>query len=67
MKIDITCDACRQTFSVHRTNEIPPDVTKLFCNWCPGCEDKAQDYYDERYCYDPIPDLLDPNQLIFEF
>jgi hypothetical protein len=62
-KINITCDICHKTHEVGRTSEIPEEVTELFCNWCPECEDKADDYYDERYGYDPIPEPIDPNQL----
>lgn len=63
MTIKITCDICKNSYNVHRTNEIPPEVTELFCNWCPDCEDKADDYYEERYGYSPIPEPTDPNQL----
>ena len=66
MKINITCDICKVTHSVHRTNEIPEDVTELFCNWCFDCEDKAKDYYDERYGYETIPEPINPNQIILE-
>lgn len=62
-KINITCDICHNTIEVHRTEEIPEDVTELFCNWCPDCEDYADDYYTERYEYKPIKESLDPNQL----
>lgn len=62
-RINITCDICKQTHSVVRTNEIPEEVTELFCNWCQNCEDKAQDYYDERYGYTPLPEPEDPNQI----
>jgi hypothetical protein len=61
--INITCDICKATLSVHRTDEIPPEVTELFCNWCPNCEDKADDYYTERYGYTPIPEPINPNQI----
>lgn len=61
IKINITCDICKETHSVNRTDEIPEDVTELFCNWCPICADKADDYYEERYGYKPI-EINDPNQ-----
>jgi hypothetical protein len=61
-KINITCDICKATLSVDRTNEIPPEVTELFCNWCPDCEDDADDYYEERYGYTTIQETLNPKQ-----
>lgn len=63
MKINITCDTCKKTHSVGRTNEIPPEVTELFCNWCPECADEAQDYYEERYGYAPPPEPVNPDQI----
>lgn len=50
---------------VRRTDEIPENVTALMCNWCPVCDNngKADCDYDERYCYEPIPDTPDPNQI----
>lgn len=59
--INITCDICKKTHSVRRTDEIPEEVTEIFCNWCPECEDKAEDYYTERYGYKPIV-VTDKNQ-----
>lgn len=65
-KINITCDTCHKVHEVRRTDEIPPEVTELFCNWCPECEDEAEDYYDEKYGYNPIPDPTDPNQIALQ-
>ena len=67
-KINITCDICKETYEVNRTNEIPDDVTALMCNWCPVCDDngKADCDYEERYYYEPIPDKPDPNQIELE-
>lgn len=64
-KIDITCDTCGDTYQVHRTDEIPDDVTKLMCNWCPICDDngKADCDYEERYYYHPLPEPFNPNQI----
>ena len=69
-KINITCETCSVTHSVNRTNEIPKDVPSRGCNWCPSCEEKAQDYYDEWYnrreskeTTAPVPD----NQLCMPF
>lgn len=63
VKIRITCDHCNGSFLTKRTKEIPPEVTQLFCNWCPLCEDEAEDYYDERYSYEPLPEIENPDQI----
>lgn len=65
-KINITCDICKKTHVVGRTNEIPDEVTELFCNWCPECTDELDDYYDERYGYNPIKLPPDLNQVKLE-
>ncbi len=64
-KINVHCDTCKKMHTVDRTEEIPDEVVALKCNWCPGCEDQAQDYYMEDYLtYEPFhPDLIPPNQL----
>lgn len=61
-KINITCDTCKITHSVTRTNEIPEDVTELFSNWCPSCTEEPDDYIEERYGYKPI-EIVNPNQI----
>lgn len=50
-RINITCDACGIVHDVRRTPEIPDNVVSLGCNWCPACEDRAEDYYEEWYNY----------------
>ena len=62
-KSNITCDMCKKVYTVDRTEEIPPGVTELFCNWAPCCEDYADDYYNERHSFEPLPIERDPNQL----
>jgi hypothetical protein len=52
--IIITCDGCKKSHSVYRTNEIPTQVVSLSCNWCPECEDDADDYYEEKYNYNEL-------------
>lgn len=47
--INITCDGCKKTWEVTRTNEIPDNVVSMGCNWCPECEDSATSYYEEWY------------------
>lgn len=69
--IKITCN-CELSHDVRRTNEIPKDVISLGCNWCPACEDTAQEPYEEWYKRsdggEDIPELPDnPNQLVMPF
>lgn len=73
-RINITCDTCHKTHDVDRTNEIPDWVISLGCNWCPACEDRAEDYYQEWY--NPtnegdakVPDIIPvgDNQLTMPF
>jgi len=49
--ISIHCRNCKQSFWVKRTSEIPDNVEEMACNWCPCCEDHAQEYYREWYLY----------------
>ena len=67
-RINITCDKCKDTYSVRRTDEIPHEVTALMCNWCPICDDKglADCDYEERYYYYPIPEPINPNQITLD-
>lgn len=60
--IKIHCQGCVRDFDVVRTPEIPDNATSLICNWCPMCEDTANDYYKEEYRYFEIEDSNDPNQ-----
>lgn len=73
-RINIICETCGKTHDVPRTNEIPDWVISLGCNWCPCCEERANDYYEEWYLPknedddepeppQPIPD----NQLCMPF
>jgi len=71
-RINITCDTCHETHEVTRTNEIPKTAISMGCNWCPDCEDKAEDYYTEWYNYNDEDDQdkeppIDPNQLCMPF
>jgi hypothetical protein len=68
--IKITCETCQKTHEVRRTNEIPEHVVSMGCNWCPECEDRAEDYYEEWYNdgdngngFNDLPD----NQLVMPF
>ncbi|MEO9474154.1 MAG: hypothetical protein ABJG41_01425 [Cyclobacteriaceae bacterium] len=67
----ITCDTCNTTHTVDRTPEIPSHVVSMGCNWCPKCEDKADDYYEEWYNESDDDSLkgddVPPNQLCLGF
>lgn len=70
--INITCDLCYTTHEVERTREIPENVISMGCNWCPKCEDKATDYYEEWYNYNDgdnndSPEDIPDNQLVMPF
>ena len=45
--IQLTCQKCKTKHSLKKTNEIPDNIFFLKCNWCPNCEDRADDYYYE--------------------
>lgn len=68
--IKMNCD-CGKVHEVHRDNEAPKNAISMGCNWCPDCEDTADDYYNEWYNNndegdEPVntePDVPD-NQLI---
>ena len=65
--IQIKCEGCKEVFNVDRDKDAPEDATSMECNWCPACADKADDYYCEWYCFDPLPDPVDPDQMdLFE-
>lgn len=62
-KIRVNCLHCKEIHTVWRTEEIPPEVTQLAVNFCPVCEDDADDYMQEYYLYEPVPVLPALNQL----
>lgn len=47
--IKITCDTCNKTWDVTRDKEAPKSAISMGCNWCPDCEDKAEEDYNEWY------------------
>ena len=67
-KIKINCEGCGLTHEVNRDKEAPKDSISMSCNWCPACEDKAEDYYEEWYNKGgddgDNSDGGDPNQLM---
>lgn len=64
--LKINCDGCGITHDVNRDSEAPETATSMGCNWCPNCEDSAEDYYNEWYNYNESDDTEtnDPNQLM---
>ena len=46
--IKMNCD-CRKVHEVMRDKDAPKNAISMGCNWCPDCEDTAQDYYTEWY------------------
>ena len=46
--IKINCD-CGLTHEVRRDKISPESAISMGCNWCPDCEDIADDYYNEWY------------------
>lgn len=64
--IKITCDTCSKSHDVHRDIDAPKDATSMGCNWCPACEDRAEDYYEEWYNFNESgeSESNDPNQLV---
>lgn len=65
-KIKINCD-CGLTHEVTRDKEAPKTAISMGCNWCPDCEDTAQDYYEEWYNFNEGGDTDygdDPKQLM---
>lgn len=63
--IKINCE-CGLSHEVSRDKEAPKNAISMGCNWCPSCEDTADDYYNEWYNYNDDDDDYgdDPNQLM---
>lgn len=66
-QIPLICHHCGQIHTMNRTPEIPEDAQTIHCNFCMDCEDAMDDYYNEWFSDEPLPDPVDPNQLIMEF
>lgn len=65
--IKINCDTCGTQHTVSRDSDAPEGATSMGCNWCPKCEDRAEDYYNEWYNFNEGGDNDngdDPNQLM---
>jgi len=63
-QIKMHCQGCKTTHIVYIDINAPEGVTSMSCNWCPLCEDDADNYFEEWYNYsEPEPEINDPNQL----
>lgn len=63
-KIEIKCTGCSSIHTVRRDTEAPHNAISMVCNWCPDCQDQADDYYEESYVLkEDDPEFVDPNQL----
>lgn len=65
-KIKINCEGCGNQHEVNRDKESPKSAISMGCNWCPDCEDSAEDYYTEWYNKGDSGETTpeDPNQLM---
>lgn len=61
----MTCQTCKNTYKVGADDEVPKGAIAMCCNWCPDCEDKADDYYQEWYKFEgeKEPILVGKNQI----
>ena len=60
-KINITCETCKKVYEVDRDHDAPKSAVSMGCNWCPKCEDLAEDYYNEWYNDNDDGDILSPD------
>ena len=64
LRIKLLCECCGVVHELPRTDEIPPEVNSLACNFCCECEDKMNDYYNEWYIDESeLPIVENPNQI----
>ena len=62
VKIKIKCNGCSKTHEVERTHEILDTTKSLSCNWCPMCDNNANEDYFEQQHENEIEDI-NSNQL----
>ena len=69
--IKMNCD-CGKVHDVKKDNSTPKNAISMGCNWCPDCEDTAEDYYQEWYNLDEgndnkiiEPDVPDNQLMLF--
>lgn len=43
----IHCRNCGAKHPIYKTDEIPNDIIRLECNWCPNCEGSIDELYEE--------------------
>jgi len=70
-EIKMNCD-CGKVHKVYRDNSAPKNAISMGCNWCPDCEDTAEDYFTEWYNFDEggnenknEPDVPDNQLMLF--
>lgn len=71
-RIQLTCQNCKTVHDLTKTEEIPKHVFFMKCNWCPNCEDEADEYYNEWWDKNdndgtPPPPPVPDNQLTMPF
>ena len=64
--IKINCATCGKSHTVGRDIDAPESAISMGCNWCPSCEEEAEDYYEEWYNLNESGEIEsdDPNQLV---
>lgn len=69
--IKINCD-CGKIHQVRKDKSAPKSAISMGCNWCPDCEDIAEDYYHEWYNFNDEngskeiePDVPDNQLMLF--
>lgn len=73
-QIRLYCEGCNTTYNLDKTSELPAHVFFIRSNFCPKCEDTAQDYYTEWWDDSeegnngqPLPMPVPDNQLCLPF
>lgn len=69
--IKMNCD-CGQIHIVTKDRSAPENAISMGCNWCPCCEDSAEDYFTEWYNFNNggdenknDPDVPDNQLMLF--
>ena len=63
LRIKLLCKGCGTVHDMDRKEE-DGEESAIACNWCPNCEDKADDYYHEWYIAESeLPIVDNPAQL----
>jgi len=48
MIVKLICQTCGKAYGFE-ADEVPDNAIQGTCNWCPCCEDQADDYYIETW------------------